>query len=145
RRRGSRKSQPPTSVGTDLSATEIIHGLTSASTMHEMTARSPTPRWITTQIGAHEHYTVPRALHQSDRLNTLFTDFWAGPLIRGAARCLPVRGLCSLAARYHCDLREVESWNLRALAWATKGCRESDPSCPYFGFIKMGQKFASAM
>src|SRR5436190_6928058 len=101
-----------------------------------------TARWITTQIGAREHYAVPRALHQSNRLKTLYTEYWAGPVTRGAARCLPIAAFSSVASRYHPDLRKVKSWNLRALAWEAKARRERQTRGPYFGFIEAGKKFA---
>src|SRR5258706_2292742 len=106
----------------------------------------PTPaRWITAQIGAREHYAVPRALHQSGRLGALFTDFWAGPVVRDAARFLPVSGLGSVAARYHSDLGKAESWNFRALAWEARGRQKSESGGSYSGFIEVGQKFARAV
>jgi len=33
--------------------------------------------WITAQIGAREHYAVPRVLHRAGKLERLYTDFWA--------------------------------------------------------------------
>jgi len=96
--------------------------------------------WICSQIGAREHYAVPRALHQAGRLETLYTDFWAGSAIRRAQEMgdgrLKLGALRSLAARYHPELNAsgerkvsgqwsvasgrsalVQSWNLRALWW----------------------------
>jgi len=35
--------------------------------------------WIVSQIGAREHYSVPRALQQSKQLGALLTDFWVPP------------------------------------------------------------------
>ena len=35
--------------------------------------------WIVSQIGAREHYSVPRALQQSKQLGALLTDFWIPP------------------------------------------------------------------
>jgi glycosyltransferase involved in cell wall biosynthesis len=37
------------------------------------------PDWICCQLGAREHYAIPRALHQRGALNTLFTDTWVKP------------------------------------------------------------------
>ena len=36
-------------------------------------------RWIVCQIGAREHYAIPRALHQAGRLEGVLTDFWVPP------------------------------------------------------------------
>ena len=62
--------------------------------------------WLCVQDGAREHYAIPRALHRSGRLEALFTGFWAGPVVRGAARWIPAGGLRSLAGRHHPDLEE---------------------------------------
>lgn len=35
--------------------------------------------WVVCQIGAREHYAIPRALAQSDRLDLLVTDLWCRP------------------------------------------------------------------
>ena len=35
--------------------------------------------WICCQLGAREHYAMPRALHSSDVLQLLFTDAWVRP------------------------------------------------------------------
>lgn len=35
--------------------------------------------WICCQIGAREHYTIPRALHQQRKLSHLITDAWVNP------------------------------------------------------------------
>jgi hypothetical protein len=37
----------------------------------------PNPPWICCQIGAREHYAVPRALHRERALSVLITDAWA--------------------------------------------------------------------
>jgi glycosyltransferase involved in cell wall biosynthesis len=103
--------------------------------------------WICSQIGAREHYAIPRALHKTGRLATLYTDFWAGRAVRRAQELgdgrLKLGALRSLAARYHPELDggreigdgrwemeggaqnakrskhrvEIVSWNFRALWW----------------------------
>ncbi len=35
--------------------------------------------WITCQLGAREHYSIPRALYASNRLAGMFTDAWVRP------------------------------------------------------------------
>lgn len=35
--------------------------------------------WICCQIGAREHYAIPRALHQNGQLQVLLTDTWVSP------------------------------------------------------------------
>lgn len=103
-------------------------------------------RWICSQIGAREHYAVPRALHQVERLGALYTDFWADALVRK----IKIGKLRSLAARFHPDLAgtEIKSWNLRALAWEAglrRRSRGGGIHNTYFGFIEVGRKFACAV
>ncbi len=103
-------------------------------------------QWICSQIGAREHYAVPRALHQGGRLGALYTDFWANALVRG----IKIGQLRSLAARFHPDLAgaEIKSWNFRALAWEAGLRRRSQKDGirdVYSGFIEVGRKFASAV
>lgn len=71
--------------------------------------------WIVSQIGAREHYAIPRALHASGELGMLITEFWILPdhlygLIPGAQR---------LRDRFHTDLEEanVRAPNLRMLGF----------------------------
>ena len=111
-----------------------------------------TPAWICSQIGAREHFAIPRALHQGGRLVTLYTDFWAGPMVSRFS----VGKLRPLAARWHPELAggekmedgrrklEVRSWNLRALAWELRLRRHrSETGNPYHGFIEVGRRFAT--
>lgn len=60
------------------------------------------PAWICCQLGAREHYAIPRALHQSDRLLQLITDAWVPP--QSGLNRLPGQSLKSLCDRYHPDL-----------------------------------------
>jgi glycosyltransferase involved in cell wall biosynthesis len=63
------------------------------------------PSWICCQIGAREHYAVPRALHQNNQLAHLFTDAWVMPQSRLSA--LPGSLLRPLLDRYHPDLADA--------------------------------------
>jgi glycosyltransferase involved in cell wall biosynthesis len=127
--------------------------------------------WICSQIGAREHYAVARALHRTGRLGTLYTDFWAEPVVRGAARWIPAGRLRSMAGRYHQELdgsrrsearsqrAEIVSWNWRALAWEARlrgraddrrrrtegGTPNSGFNNHYRGFIEVGRRFACAV
>lgn len=67
--------------------------------------------WLCTQIGAREHYAVPRSLHRRGALARLCTDLWATAPMRFLGRRLArLRGL---AARRHPDLPSslVRSFN----------------------------------
>jgi len=76
-------------------------------------------KWMCAQIGAREHYAIPRVMHQTGRLASLVTDAWAGPVMHAVMRQLPVRSIQRWAGRYHPELRgaDVRSFNLRALRW----------------------------
>ncbi len=102
--------------------------------------------WICSQIGAREHYAIPRALRETGALDSLYTDFWAGPLMRK----LKVSKLRSMANRCHPDLfnEDVRSWNARALLWEWNLRRRQSrggTSDKYEGFIEVGRKFATAV
>jgi len=102
--------------------------------------------WFCAQIGAREHYAIPRALHQTGRLAALYTDFWAGSLTRGL---LPRQGAFgALASRFHPDLAgaPVWAWNFRALTWEARlrlGSNEGGGRYP--GYCDVGRRFASVV
>jgi glycosyltransferase involved in cell wall biosynthesis len=110
-----------------------------------MATLSP-PTWFCAQIGAREHYAIPRALHQSGRLAALYTDFWAGPLIRNLA---PGRGVFgTLGARFHPDLAgaPVGAFPLRSLMWEARlRLHSGKKGGRYPGYCDVGRRFASAV
>lgn len=71
--------------------------------------------WIVCQIGAREHYAIPRALQEAGALELLITDFWVSPG-HGFAK-LP--GAQRLRDRYHPDLASAKWYapNLRMLGF----------------------------
>src|SRR6185369_17185125 len=98
------------------------------------------PRWHCAQIGAREHYAVPRALAGASALDCVYTDFWAN-------------GVSSLLARgrFHRELANanVTSWNMRALWWEI-GLRylwngEPPGQGGYRYFIEVGKRFANCV
>lgn len=58
--------------------------------------------WIVTQIGNREHYACPLGFHRHGTLGRLYTDIWAGPMLRAVAR--KVKPLGALAGRYNAQL-----------------------------------------
>jgi glycosyltransferase involved in cell wall biosynthesis len=56
--------------------------------------------WLALQIGAREHYAIPRALQRLGLLHLLYTDFWV-PAGSPVSRFLPSK---ALAGRFHSDL-----------------------------------------
>lgn len=71
--------------------------------------------FIVCQIGAREHYAIPRALHASGKLAGMFTDFWVPP--ESVFSHLP--GARRLRDRFHPDLTDapVQAPNTRMLAF----------------------------
>jgi glycosyltransferase involved in cell wall biosynthesis len=96
--------------------------------------------WITCQLGAREHYAVPRALQNVGSLHTLCTDIWAGGSLRRAA-CLFGRQGRSIAGRHHPQVpdRKVLHWTSIALSRHLR--RKSPSSNPFDQFISEGQWF----
>lgn len=105
-------------------------------------------RWFCAQIGAREHYAVPRVLHQQKQLAALYTDFWAGPRLRSSLQLSPLSAGRALATRFHPALADapVCSWNLQALLWES-GLRRHKKAQPnggvYLGYIETGRLFAT--
>ena len=91
--------------------------------------------WITSQIGAREHYAIPRVLHRAGRLEHLYTDFWATAPWRLLGK---MAGKGGLAARFHPQLKgaPVIGFNLQALKVG-----RAKHSNPYEGFLKVGEAF----
>lgn len=105
-------------------------------------------RWICAQIGAREHYAVPRALNQSGRLEAVYTDFWAGAGLRRLAAGWRNGALASLAARFHADLAgaSVFSLNLRSLLWEVNSRSRGENAVGlYRSYLEVGRRFACAV
>jgi glycosyltransferase involved in cell wall biosynthesis len=62
----------------------------------------PPASWICCQLGAREHYAIPRALHQRGRLHQLVTDAWVRP--GSLWHALPVVRTARLRERFHPEL-----------------------------------------
>lgn len=102
---------------------------------------APFNSWICAQIGAREHYAIPRVLHRSGRLEVLFTDLWVHGFSNFLARILGAR---RLAGRFHADLTEAEVTGLHmtTLQSALEARRISDT---YVGFLRTGSRFGRAV
>lgn len=70
------------------------------------------PSWLCCQIGAREHYAIPRALHSAGSLHMLLTDLWLPPV----HPLLPLLGKPG-AGRFHPELKtaRVVAWNFQSL------------------------------
>jgi glycosyltransferase involved in cell wall biosynthesis len=75
------------------------------------------PNWICCQLGAREHYAIPRSLHQAGQLAQLITDAWVPP--NSLFNTLPPSVLRSLRDRHHPDLAAapVQGFTLDLLAF----------------------------
>ncbi|PYJ81683.1 MAG: glycosyltransferase, partial [Verrucomicrobia bacterium] len=69
--------------------------------------------WICCQIGAREHYAVPRALFRREALRLLITDAWVQP--RSVIRALG----SGLRERFHPELASAstKAWNTGLIAF----------------------------
>ncbi|MBW4506921.1 MAG: glycosyltransferase family 4 protein [Scytonematopsis contorta HA4267-MV1] len=63
------------------------------------------PLWICSQLGAREHYAIPRVLHQQQILAHLITDAWISP--QSLLGKLPTGVLAKLQGRFHPDLTKA--------------------------------------
>lgn len=81
-------------------------------------------KWCVCQIGAREHYAVPRALHGGGGLEWLMTDVWVPPGTPWVLAGPHWRG------RWHSDLDKAKVWsmNARSALFEFKNRLESKPS-----------------
>jgi len=70
---------------------------------------SPFSSWICCQIGAREHYAIPRALNQQGQLVGLITDAWIKP--NSPLNYLPKSYLNNLRERFHPELSKVSVYS----------------------------------
>jgi glycosyltransferase involved in cell wall biosynthesis len=78
----------------------------------------PRSQWICCQLGAREHYAIPRALSRVDMLGYLLTDAWVPP----SSFLAKISGRGSnLAGRFHDELRDarVRSFNSSLVLFET--------------------------
>src|SRR4029453_5824319 len=75
-------------------------------------------KWICCQLGAREHYAIPRALFRRDALNSLVTDAWVPPRSFLAKLCSRES---KLRERFHIELRDapVKAFNSSLILFET--------------------------
>ena len=75
------------------------------------------PNWLCCQLGAREHFAIPRALHQHQQLACLITDAWISS--KSLLNQLPSQAFSSLCDRFHPDLvnAPVQSFTADLLAF----------------------------
>ncbi len=99
-------------------------------------------KWICSQMGAREHYAIARVLARGAALDTLYTDFWAGSLLRGGCTLFNAR---HLATRYHRDLEgaRVESFNGATVMQTL--LRMAFQESMYGHFLSLGKRFGTSV
>lgn len=101
-------------------------------------------QWITAQIGAREHYAVPRALHRRGMLTQLYTDAWC-KRGRSILRQLP-DPFRSFANRYHSELpRAAVTSHTGAAVWRRikeRVFRSIGGKGQYQYYVDVGRAFA---
>ena len=100
-------------------------------------------KWICSQIGAREHYAVPRVLHRAGKLECLYTDLWAGTMWQAMGSFLgrPI----VLGGRHHKDLSDarVESFDVTTLVDSVFG--GDLKKNPYNWFLYVGRDFGESV
>jgi glycosyltransferase involved in cell wall biosynthesis len=99
-------------------------------------------KWICSQIGAREHYAVPRVLQSEGKLESLYTDFWADDFWRYLGR-LP--GMQALSTRHHADLRAARVIGFHLGTLKSKFLETVHGMNPYEGFVTMGRAFGTSV
>src|SRR6266478_5785595 len=89
-----------------------------------MKIASGSPKWICCQLGAREHYAVPRGLDRNRALDQLITDAWVRPRF---ATANPSFGGSGVAERFHGELRDARvtafNWSLVAFEMLARARR----------------------
>ena len=75
--------------------------------------------WVCCQIGAREHYAIPRALNRLGRLHTFFTERWNTLPNKLSSRLLPARLYRPIQTRFHKELAStnVVSFTRKSIAF----------------------------
>ncbi|MEM7015379.1 MAG: glycosyltransferase family 4 protein, partial [Verrucomicrobiota bacterium] len=97
--------------------------------------------WICSQIGAREHYSIPRAIRQDGVLDRLVTDLWFSSPQRVLLKRCGTLGR-RLAARWHRELNSanVSSFPFEGIRWATAARRKHGAQLYQF-FAEQGEWF----
>ena len=103
-------------------------------------------RVIVAQLGAREHYQVPRLCHAHGALVRLYTDFWKPlpPLLQQTIACVSPRAERRLAGRMARDLPDefISTHSLQAGYWWLRGKLSNDRAAAYEVYYRWGEGFA---
>jgi len=99
---------------------------------------------VCTQIGAREHYAIPRALTRLELLDTLVTDLWAAPPWRNRTHALSATR--RLGTRWHPEIPDerVVAFTVSALWQAAAGRwrRPQNIEERSLEYLRIGERFA---
>ena len=95
-------------------------------------------KWITSQIGAREHYAIPRVLHRDGKLERLYTDLWAGTMWQALSA---LSGRSALGSRFHKDLAVAKVTSFGVTTMMDSIFSGSIKKYPYDWFSYVGKDF----
>lgn len=105
--------------------------------------------WICSQLGAREHYMVPRALYDAGLLTGMVTDLWMGAGLARLGRYAPTTPLKAAFSRYHSDLKyaSVRSSPFQALKGSVGSIFHPRRDCSdrYNEYCQVGSRYASGV
>jgi glycosyltransferase involved in cell wall biosynthesis len=94
--------------------------------------------WICSQIGAREHYAIPRVLHRAGKLERLYTDIWAGTMWQALSA---LSGRSALGSRFHQDLSDAKVTSFGVTTMMDSIFSGSIKKNPYDWFLYVGKDF----
>jgi glycosyltransferase involved in cell wall biosynthesis len=94
--------------------------------------------WICAQIGAREHYAVPRVLQRLGMLEHFYTDFWAGTMLQTLGA---LSGRSILRTRFHNDLEKAKVTSFNATTVLDSVFGDVLKKNPYDWFHYVGKDF----
>jgi len=99
-------------------------------------------KWICSQIGAREHYAIPRVLHREAKLESFYTDFWTNPIWKS---CGNLFGKPELSTRFHQDLADVKVKSFDLTTLVDSVFTDSRKKNSYEWFLYVGSDFGRAV
>lgn len=102
----------------------------------------PSLQWIVSQIGARQHYGIPRGFVYRDHLQAFYTDLWCrwgSSLLRKGPGTLR-----AFAGRFHPDLPSVRVFSFGLASVHPRFSVPRDPStgATYEGYLRFGKAFS---
>lgn len=108
-------------------------------------------QWVVARFGATMHYAVPRILNNAGLLARLYTDFYAGPIVRGLLSLAPAQWrnpmINRALGRFAVDLpiELVRSYPMLGIEYTIRQRLLRDPEALSKMFLLMGNRFGKAV